>query len=136
VIKRKPIILHISSETSEIKKVETVLKNFFIEHNLAEKYFNKVFLCISEAVTDSIEHGNKKDRNKKVTILLWMLKNKLFVEIKDEGDGFNYENLESPIEKNNLKKETGRGIFIIKNMVDNLSFNDCGNTLQLEIKCQ
>lgn len=136
MIKKRHIILHIYSETSEIKKVETVLKNFFKEHNLDNKYFNKVFLCISEAVTNSIEHGNKKNRNKKVTILLSMLQNKVFVEIKDEGDGFNYQKLESPIEKNNLKKETGRGIFIIKNMADNLSFNDCGNTLQLEIKCQ
>ncbi len=130
-----PKILVIKSDKSELKNVELFVNEIFTECNIADKYFNKVYLCISEAVINSIEHGNKNDRNKKVSIIADYEKNKLNIEIKDEGDGFNFELIEDPTMPENLKKESGRGIFIIKALSKQIEYNKKGNSIHFKIEC-
>ena len=88
-----PKILVIKSDTSELNNVEVFVKELFTENNIPGKYFNKVFLCVSEAVVNSIEHGNKNDCNKEVRIFADCESETISVEVKDEGDGFIIEAL-------------------------------------------
>lgn len=43
--------------------------------------------------------------------------------------------MEDPTSKINLKKESGRGIHIIKSLTNKIEYNDKGNTVQLNIEC-
>ncbi len=136
MINKPPKILVIKSDVSELKNVEFFLKNVLDEFNLTQKYFNKIYLCISEAVINSIKHGNKNDLNKSVSIGINCNKNLINVDIEDEGEGFDFKNVEDPTLKSNLKKESGRGILLIKNMCDTLEYNQKGNRLQIKINCK
>lgn len=56
-----PKTIIIKSVNSELPKVEEFIKDYFKEYNISNKYFNKVWLCVSEAVINSIQHGNRND---------------------------------------------------------------------------
>lgn len=136
MITRPPKLLVIKSDLSELKKVEDFLSDILNEFDLAQKYFNKIYLCVSEAVVNSIKHGNKSDTNKTVSIGINCDVNEINVLIEDEGEGFDINVIENPTLKTNLKNESGRGIFIIKNMSDKLEYNEKGNRIQFKIECK
>ena len=131
-----PKILTIKSDKSELKKVEAFLSDIFKEYNLSRKNFNNIFLCISEAVVNSIEHGNNSDCRKMVTIKISCKGNQLHIEIFDEGEGFDFRNIDDPTKGDNIKKESGRGIHIIRSLSDSLEYNKKGNSVQLKIDCK
>lgn len=126
----------IKSKISELKKVEFFLYEIFKKYGISQKYFNKTLLCISEAVINSIQHGNKKDESKRVTIVMNFELTFIDIFIEDEGDGFKSDEIENPVNKKNLKKESGRGIHIIKSLSDNIEYNEKGNKVQIKIDCK
>jgi serine/threonine-protein kinase RsbW len=136
VITQPPKLLVIKSEISELEKVENFINEILKEYDLDEKYFNRIYVCVSEAVLNSIKHGNKNDKNKTVSIGINCNMNEINVLVEDEGKGFNINKLKDPTLKENLKNESGRGIFIIKNLSDKLEYNEKGNRIQFKIKCQ
>lgn len=133
---RPPKILVIKSDVTELKKVEDFVINIFIEYELDKKYFNKTYLCISEAVINSIRHGNKSDLNKQVFIVADCIETEIIIQIEDEGEGFDIKKVKNPTLKENVNKESGRGIFIIKNLSDGIEYNDKGNRVQLKMECK
>jgi serine/threonine-protein kinase RsbW len=124
VIILPPKIIVINSDVIELKKVETFLTNIFNEYNLEMKHFNKVYLCISEAVVNSIKHGNKNDINKNVFIEVSYDIPQINIMIEDEGNGFDLNQISDPTNKGNLKNESGRGIFIIKSLTNQIEYNE------------
>lgn len=136
MITRPPKLLVIKSDLSELKKVENFLSDILNEFNLAQKYFNKIYLCVSEAVVNSIKHGNKSDGNKTVSIGIDCDEKEINVLVEDEGEGFDINLIEDPTLKSNLKNESGRGIFIIKKMSDKFEYNEKGNRIQFKIECK
>jgi len=135
VLSKPPEILMIQSDQSELKKVECFLDDFFVKNNLSKKYFNRLYLCVSEAVVNAIKHGNQNDLNKKVTVKIVCLANEIEVLVEDEGDGFERSKLQNPTDQENIKKESGRGIFIIENLTECINFNKKGNCIQFKINC-
>jgi len=125
-------LLVISSSLSNIGKVRMFLEEIFIESNLNLSYFNPVFLGLSEALTNSIVHGNKLNSSKKVSIEVNCLNEELFIEITDEGDGFLIECLKDPTCLENLKKENGRGIFLIRHYADEVDYFDGGRKVRIK----
>jgi serine/threonine-protein kinase RsbW len=131
-----PEILAIKSDKKELKKVEEFLFRIFEKERLPQKCFNKVWLCISEAVVNSIEHGNKNDYQKEVFIQINCRKGNICVEVRDEGEGFNYKNIDNPTLNTNIKKETGRGIHIMKSLCSLVEFQNNGKCVQIKIDLQ
>ena len=136
MINRPPGILEIKSDVAELKRVEYFLKDILIEYNFDQKYFNKIYLCISEAVVNSIKHGNKDDQDKTVLIVVECDDNEINIQIEDEGDGFDLNKVTDPTCESNLKNESGRGIFIIKKLSENIEYNEKGNRVQFKIDCK
>ena len=136
MITSPPKILVIKSEISELKNVENFLNDIFKEYNLAHKYFNKLYLCITEAVLNAIKHGNKNDKNKNVAIEVDYINEEIEVLIEDEGEGFDINKVEDPTKGSNIKNESGRGIFIIRKMSNMLEYNEKGNRIQFKIECK
>ena len=136
MIARPPKILDIKSDISELRKVESFLTDIFTEFNLTQKYFNNTYLCISEAVVNSIKHGNKYDKNKTISIVVNCNVTELNVLVEDEGNGFDLNIIPDPTCEKNLKNESGRGIFIIKALTNRIEYNEKGNRIQFKINCK
>lgn len=91
-----------------------------------EKYY-KILIAVSEAVNNAIIHGNKLDRNKKVKIDIKANKEKIEILVEDEGTGFDVDSLADPRTPENIMKESGRGVLLIKELSDISKFNKSGN---------
>ena len=75
-------------------------------------------IAVSEALLNAIVHGNKEDKSKRVFCDIKCTEDKLTVKIRDEGKGFNFDEVPDPTSEENILKEHGRGIFIIRSLVD------------------
>ena len=131
-----PKILEIKSDLNELKNVEKFVLEVLDECKFSRKNFNRVFLCISEAVINSIQHGNHYDKNKRVSIGIDCEEKQMNVFIRDEGEGFDLNNLEDPTIGGNIKKESGRGIHIIKSLTEKIEYNNVEKFIQFKIECK
>jgi serine/threonine-protein kinase RsbW len=71
-------------------------------------------LIVDEALTNAMEHGNKWDPDKTISVSISFDKNFLYVSIEDEGEGFDFENFRSECSSGNKLANRGRGLIIIK----------------------
>jgi len=126
--------IKISSNTLQLREVESFIDELFKKFDIKNDLYYKVLICVNEAVVNSITHGNKYDENKKVIIQSFSCQGYLYFRISDEGDGFNFNDLQDPTTIENLYKETGRGIYIIKNISDKITFREKGNIIEFKIK--
>jgi serine/threonine-protein kinase RsbW len=113
--------------------VELFLDKVFRENNLPPERFNRVLLCISEAVINSIEHGNRNDTGKNVFIETECYNGNISIKISDEGNGFDHRKINDPTMEPNIKAETGRGIHIIKSLADEFNFVDRGKSVCFKV---
>jgi len=126
--------ISIPSDFSYLKNVESFMQSLLEEAGASDFISGYIMLCVSESVNNAICHGNKQDLNKHVTIFAECIDDYLLIEVADEGNGFNYRDLPDPTCTENIKKEGGRGLFIIKNLVDQISFRNNGSIIQLKFK--
>ena len=132
----KKLNLTLESNRNEIKKFEVLLEKSNLEFNLpAERFINLQIAC-SEALINAIVHGNKESNVKKVYTEIAYDDRSLFVKINDEGDGFDINRLPDPTSNENLMKEHGRGIYIIRSLVDDFrcSSSENGTEFILTVK--
>jgi serine/threonine-protein kinase RsbW len=80
-------------------------------------------LALREATVNAMKHGNKLDDKMPVHITFRMNADKLTVDIRDQGDGFDFDRSADPRLPENLDKTSGRGIFLMRNFVDDVVFD-------------
>ena len=90
---------------------------------MSEDRLNSLALSFSEAASNSVVHGNKLDVNKKVKITVTVDENKMTVIIKDEGKGFDIDSVPDPTKPENILKDSGRGIHIMRSFLNDLRYN-------------
>ena len=127
-------ILIIRSSEKELIKVESFLYQYFQKIKWPLINFNKVLLCISEAIINAIHHGNKNDTSKIVSVRLLHDDNSIYAEIKDEGKGFDFNCITDPTRTEYIKKESGRGLHIIRSICDSMEFQEQGACVKIKIR--
>ncbi len=88
-------------------------------------------VALDEALTNAVVHGNGKDEGKSVDVEAVFSLEKVRVSIRDQGSGFDFRSLPNPLHKGRLQKTHGRGIFLIRALVDEVRFNAAGNEVTL-----
>jgi serine/threonine-protein kinase RsbW len=120
--------LKINSLQKNISQVEKFVEEICDENYIVNSYFGNIMLAIKEAVKNAIVHGNKEDGKKQVSLIFFRKKNGLSFTIEDEGEGFNLQNIPNPLDSENV---LGNGIFLIRSLADNVSYNSTGNQVEL-----
>ena len=80
-----------------------------------------VSVAVRESVVNAIKHGNKNDQSKRVFVDFSPVPptgDELVIRIEDEGEGFVPEEVADPLAPENILKSSGRGIFLIRNFMD------------------
>jgi serine/threonine-protein kinase RsbW len=90
-----------------------------------------VRLALEEALINAARHGNKLDKNKEIYLKVKVLPQSIELEIKDQGNGFDYKKLPLPTDEQNLEKTSGRGVFLIKELMDEVEFLDGGSRIKM-----
>jgi serine/threonine-protein kinase RsbW len=126
--------LELNSQPDSLGVVERLIDDVRTRYNISEDTFGNMLVAITEAVTNAIYHGNKGDSSKKVHVKYALSNHNLSFTITDQGPGFDYYNLPDPTAPENLEKECGRGIFLMKHLTDQLIFSDNGRVVELNFK--
>ncbi len=113
----------ISSDPELLPELEKFIVELATRSNLRDEKLNNLALSFSEAASNSVVHGNKLDKNKKVKIIVKVNDEKMTVIIKDEGKGFDIKTIPDPTKPENILKDSGRGIHIMRSFLDDLRYN-------------
>ena len=122
----------IRSSLEEIEAVEEMAERAADKMKFSEEERDSLAIAVTEAVNNAIIHGNKQDRRKRVNLRFDFEGEKLIVKIRDQGTGFNPDKISDPLAPENLLKESGRGVFILSTLMDEVKFNfDKGTEITL-----
>jgi DNA-binding response OmpR family regulator len=96
-----------------------------------EAMLSNISICIDELLNNALIHGNDLDETKKIFLKIVFDHEKLTLSVEDEGDGFDYKNLLTEFAENPQTLPTKRGLFIVNYLMDELSFNEKGNKVDI-----
>ena len=113
----------IQSDPDLLPELEESIIELAKKYKLNDVKLNSLALSFSEAASNSMVHGNKLDVNKKVKITIKVDNDKMTVIIKDEGKGFNLDTIPDPTKPENILKDSGRGIHIMRSFLQDLRYN-------------
>lgn len=125
--------LQIPSKSENIVLVEKLVNDVCDLFDIKEEVYGHLLVALTEAVNNAIQHGNNADPKKHIEITFKVIKEGwLQFTVKDEGPGFDFNNLPDPTDPANIEKPTGRGIFLMKHLADKVTFEDQGRKVLLE----
>ena len=116
------IVLSIPSQDKYIYLLDLVVSYASKEMDFDEETAEQVNLAIIEAGTNAIRHGNKNDPDKTAQFRFQIAKDRLTVFVKDCGPGFDPEDVGDPLSPENFMKPSGRGIFLMKALMDEVEY--------------
>jgi serine/threonine-protein kinase RsbW len=120
---QKNFSLEIESDPNNLLTVEEFVNYFAREVGIKEEKISGLILSVTEATTNAIIHGNKKDIDKKVRIIVTVEEGKkLKVVVKDEGRGFDPSKIPDPTKPENLLKDSGRGLYLMRVYMDEIHY--------------
>lgn len=114
--------LQIDSNPRNLMRVESLLQLIAKEMRLDDGMLYRLQVAVTEAVNNAILHGNGSDPSKQVKIQCRRTDHCLQFRISDEGKGFDSSSLPNPLEEKNLLKEHGRGVFLMRTLMDSVTF--------------
>ena len=91
-------------------------------------------VALSEALNNAIVYGNRLDPGKRVEVALCLVGSAVQVHVSDEGEGFDHNSVPDPRLPHCLHRADGRGLFLIRELVDDLAFNERGNSLCMTLR--
>lgn len=123
--------LELESKPENVTQVELMVDKVCADLGVNEDFYGNVLIAVTEAVNNAINHGNKCDASKKVKVVVGNTDADVLFEVADEGPGFDFENLPDPTAPENIEMEHGRGIFLMKNLADNVEFDEGGKMVNI-----
>lgn len=128
-------MLKISSCPSNIRVVEGFVQHLCQEMNVRQELYPNILISLTEAVNNAIRHGNNLDENKQVEIcIVEKESNQICLRVSDEGRGFNINDIKDPTIEENIFRLGGRGVFLIRELADEVHFLDNGSTVEMAFK--
>lgn len=128
--------LVLDSTMDSISQVEKMIDGQSQMLNIDDEVYGKYMLSVVECVNNAIVHGNKLSADKKVRIHYHINKKRIEVTVTDEGEGFDPDSLPDPTAEENIEKDCGRGIFLMRHLADDVSFEDHGRKVKMTFNLQ
>jgi serine/threonine-protein kinase RsbW len=132
-IERMVFEFECKSDPKEIAKVEPFLQTINKATRMDDGTFYRLLVAGTEAINNGILHGNKSDSNKSVFATCTVDSRKLVFRVRDQGKGFKPEEVPDPLEEKNLLKTSGRGIFLMRSLMDKVAFKVTTEGTEVEL---
>lgn len=127
----RPALLTVTGEQTELtlpSRIEAVneaaaaIAGMLSRLGIAEGVTYGIDMALREAVTNAVLHGNKRDAAKFVRVTAKSSPDRLEISVDDEGVGFDPAEVPDPTETENILKSSGRGIFFMRNFMDDVQW--------------
>jgi serine/threonine-protein kinase RsbW len=124
------VTLRLPSDVNCIEEaVELVTRHCLAGHQASQTIRFRLRVVLSEALSNAIVRGNCEDRAKWVDVRAELVPDSIRVYVTDEGPGFDPAAVPEPIRPEQLDEARGRGLYLIRKLVDAVQFNDQGNSI-------
>ncbi len=111
-----------SSTMESVEEVEAAADRLATEAGLDEDQRFPITMAVREAAINAVLHGNEYDPARQIEVSLENTGKDLVITIADQGRGFDPDKLRDPLAEENLLRGTGRGIFLIRSLLDEVHF--------------
>jgi len=131
------VVMRIPSEVDCIEEAVAVLTRHCLSGAAASpKVQFRLQVALSDALANAIVRGNREDAGKQVYVQVDLLPDVVNIYITDEGDGFDHASVAEALDPQSLDLPSGRGLFLIRHMVDDVHFNTQGNSICMTLRRQ
>ncbi|MDZ7780276.1 MAG: ATP-binding protein [Gemmatimonadota bacterium] len=123
---------------SDIRSIERVVEYVVLRCRDCRAKAHKLDLnfrvALTEALSNAMMYGNGHDPDKSVKVEITLGHGQLEARVTDQGRGFDPGSVPDPTEPANLSKPCGRGLFLMRELLDEVWFNDRGNQVTLVLR--
>ena len=131
------VTLRLPSDVNCIEEaVELVTRHCLAGHQTTQTARFRLRVVLSEALSNAIVQGNREDRTKWVDVRAELKPDAIRVWVTDEGAGFDPASIPEPIRPEQLDEARGRGLYLIRKLVDVVQFNERGNSICMILRRQ
>jgi serine/threonine-protein kinase RsbW len=110
------------STLESVNKAEEMADQISSQAGFDEDVRGGISMAVREAMINAVLHGNAYDAAKRVNLTFEQSGHDLIITITDEGKGLNPDEVADPLAPENLLKQSGRGIFLMKAFMDDVRF--------------
>ncbi len=111
-----------ASRLEAVDQAATAVSEFLSRSGVSEDVMFGIDMAVREAVTNAVLHGNKLDETKFADVSFKSSAGAFEITVHDQGQGFNPEEVPDPTKKENIMKTSGRGIFFMRNFMDEVDW--------------
>ena len=112
----------LDSTLDSVNKAEEISSVLAAKAGFDEDQCQRISMAVREAAVNAVLHGNAYDPKKKMTVTYENTGGELVIRIADQGKGLDLENVPDPLAPENLLKQSGRGIFLMRAFMDDVQF--------------
>jgi serine/threonine-protein kinase RsbW len=124
------VSLRVPSDVGCIEEVvDLLLRHCCTGGWLCRKLRFNLRVAVAEALANAIVAGNREDRSKWVQVEADVRGDEIRIEVTDQGPGFDPDTVTAPVLPEDLDRQDGRGLFLIRHLVDDVRFNAQGNSI-------
>lgn len=110
----------LDSTLDSVDAAESLVLQVAEKAGFEEEDLHKIGMAVRESMVNAVVHGNQYNAHKKVRVAVSKGSGRLSITIADQGAGFDLDHLPDPLSEENLLRNSGRGIFLIRAFMDEL----------------
>jgi len=131
------VTLRFPSDVGYVEEaVELVSRHCLAGFEAAHQVRFRLKVSLAEALTNAVVRGNREDRDKWVDVRAELRSDVIQVSVMDEGPGFDPSSIPEPTAPGRLDETGGRGLYLIRKLVDAVEFNAQGNVICMTLRRQ
>jgi serine/threonine-protein kinase RsbW len=129
----KQVSYTLDSTLETVNSAEERAIRFATESGFGEDQVLSIGMAVREAAVNAVLHGNAYDPAKKVTLALESNSKKLTIIMRDQGKGLDLASIPDPLAPENLLKQSGRGIFLMRSLMDEVVINPSATGTEVKL---
>jgi serine/threonine-protein kinase RsbW len=129
------VALKVPSDVACIEEAVAVLTRHCLSGAEASSHVQfRLQVALSDALANAIVRGNREDLEKQVFVQVDLHPDAVNIHVTDEGDGFDYASVTEALDPASPDRASGRGLFLIRHLVDDVHFNTQGNSICMTLR--
>jgi serine/threonine-protein kinase RsbW len=119
----------LQSDLSRLSEIEFLVEDIMRQFKIKEDFAGIISVPLNECVQNAVIHGNKCDKDKKVTVEVLLEKSKLSFSVTDEGQGFDYD----AVLQKEIEQRKENGLLLVEMLTEDLSFSLNGSRVSYKV---
>ena len=132
-LKTRKLSLTFTSELATVERIESLAETWAADAGFPPDTCSQIAMCSREAAINAVLHGNRQDPAKPVAAAFELSSTALSICVADHGEGMDPDRLPDPSIAENLLRSSGRGVFLMRALMDEVRFRQLNPGLEVTL---